>query len=93
MSGVEDWDAITRRLILAEIRLGLTFARLAETHYAYNKGAAGHHAYARALEAFTNAERRLDAAEAQGRVFGDLRAKLRILRQTLARCDQDEVAA
>ncbi len=93
MSHISEWDEVTRGLIVAEIRLGLTFARLAETHYAYRKWAAGDDAYARAVEAWTNAERRLDAAEEQNRTFGDLREKLGAVRRALAQVERDEQAA
>jgi hypothetical protein len=77
------FEELTRQFIAAEIRIGLTFARMAAREYAEGNRDQGHKVRAHAREAYAEAERRLQEGDARGWEMGVLREQLRGFCETL----------
>ena len=83
-------EALARDFIAAEIELGVTFDQVAIPESMYGEQQRSGAAKVKAVQACAEAEHWLDKAEARGWDVRELRRQLRLLREALARLDQEK---
>jgi len=89
-AGADEWKDLTREFLAADIELGFTFLQIAATEYGHRHRQGGDAACTKAAQAYAEAERLVDPAEAHRLPVRELRWRLGQLRETLARFDKEE---